>query len=103
MSSSALSFSFSLAQHDSNDLALLPLVSEARATHQGIAGWKLIETMGGSLKKNVLHEFELGRAIETDQGVKSQIAFAVVAGCAAAVHPLRSLTAGACRADRIPG
>ena len=31
-----------------------------------------------------LHEFELGREIERDQGMKSQIALAVVAGCAAA-------------------
>ena len=32
-----------------------------------------------------LHEFELGREIERDQGMKSPIALAVVAGCAAAV------------------
>ena len=37
-----------------------------------------------------LHEFELGREIERDQGMKSQIALAVVAGCAAAVVSAQS-------------
>ena len=37
-----------------------------------------------------LHEFELGREIERDQEVKSQIALAVVAGCAAAVVSAQS-------------
>ena len=56
-----------------------------------------------------LHEFELGRAIERDQGMKSQIALAVIAGCAAAslsarkVRRLRFRAAAACRAGRIPG
>src|SRR5262249_703350 len=37
-----------------------------------------------------LHEFELGRAIERDQGMKSQIALAVLVGCAAAVVSAQS-------------
>ena len=39
-----------------------------------------------------LHGLELGRVIETDQGMTSQIAFAEIVGCAADVVSTQSLS-----------